>query len=151
MTGTANASSVWHCSPALLAEQAADAVRALNHLTRPAAAELTGPGDVYDLLAALAAMSCQLPQLLTQLGRWLDTEHAASRLQLAGNPCARTTDAVTTDAVTTYDVTTDDVITAARACLTQAADAAEHLERALDAAQQHVADLAPHPNQETVL
>lgn len=45
---------------------AAEAIRTLNHRTRPGAAQLDVT-DVYDLLAELALMTSRLPQLLRQL------------------------------------------------------------------------------------
>ncbi len=57
------------------AGRAAEAVRALNHQTRPGPTQ-DGTGldvvDVYDVLAELALMSARLPQLLRQLEDLLD-------------------------------------------------------------------------------
>jgi hypothetical protein len=50
---------------------AAEAIRSLNHHTRPGAAELD-VSDVYDLLAELALMTSRLPQLLGQLEALVD-------------------------------------------------------------------------------
>ena len=58
-----------HSSPAQLGWQAAEAIRTLNHRTHPPTA--ADPTEVYELLAALAAMAYRLPQLLGQLSRWL--------------------------------------------------------------------------------
>jgi len=71
------------------AEQAAEAVRALNHATQPWAGGLTGPGDVYDILGSLATLASRLPQALTQLQGFLD----AGRIgvldgEYAGDPVA---------------------------------------------------------------
>ncbi len=53
------------------AGRAAEAVRALNHQTRPGADQLD-VSDVYDVLAELALMAARLPQLLRQLEDLLD-------------------------------------------------------------------------------
>lgn len=53
------------------AGRAAEAVRALNHQTRPGADQLD-VSDVYDVLADLALMAARLPQLLRQLEDLLD-------------------------------------------------------------------------------
>lgn len=57
------------------ARTAAEAVRALNHLTRPGAGQ-DGTGldvsNVYDLVAELALMTARLPQALRQVEDLLD-------------------------------------------------------------------------------
>lgn len=58
-------------TPQETAERAAEAVRSLNHLTLPGAAEVDVT-DVYDVLADLALMSARLPQALRQLEDLLD-------------------------------------------------------------------------------
>lgn len=65
-----------------LADQATHAVRELTHLTRPAVGGLTEPCDASDVIAALAAMTWMLPQLLGQLTHWLQHEHHADRLRV---------------------------------------------------------------------
>jgi hypothetical protein len=62
-----------------LARTAAEAVRGLNHLTGHDA----GPGQpsaAYDITGALALAASRLPQLLTQIGTWLDQALAARQL-----------------------------------------------------------------------
>ncbi|MBA3782289.1 MAG: hypothetical protein H0X12_10630 [Nocardioides sp.] len=56
------------------ARTAAEAVRALNHLTRPGATQDGGLDvtDVYDLVAELALMAARLPQALRQVEALLD-------------------------------------------------------------------------------
>ncbi len=54
-----------------VAERAAEAIRSLNHLTRPGAVELDVT-DVYDVLAELALLAGRLPQALRQLEDLLD-------------------------------------------------------------------------------
>lgn len=58
-------------TPTELTATAAEAIRALNHHTRPGAAQID-VSDVYDLLAELALMTSRLPQLLRQLEDLLD-------------------------------------------------------------------------------
>jgi malonyl CoA-acyl carrier protein transacylase len=62
-----------------LARTAAEAVRGLNWLTGHDAG-LSQPSAAYDLTAALALAASRLPQLLTQLERWLARALAAGRL-----------------------------------------------------------------------
>ena len=109
-------------APALVhAEAAASAIRALNHATRPGLGwcddGLTGPADVYDVVGALATLAARLPQALTQLQAWLDTETDAGRVAVvdgehAGDPAALTA---------TVGYWTDTAASAARA-LTHALD-----------------------------
>lgn len=80
-------------APAQCAEQAAEAVRALNHVTLPGAGGLTEPADVYAVLGSLVTLMARLPQALTQLQSFLVREHAAGRVQIvdgqhAGDPAA---------------------------------------------------------------
>jgi hypothetical protein len=63
--------------PRVLADQAAESIRALNHLTPEG---LEYPGDLYDVIASLKLAAQRLPQLLGQLSAWLEHEHAASRI-----------------------------------------------------------------------
>ena len=62
-----------------LARTAAEAVRGLNHLTGHDAG-LGQPSAAYDITGALALAASRLPQLLTQIERWLDHALAAGRL-----------------------------------------------------------------------
>lgn len=56
------------------AQSAAEAVRSLNHQTRPGATQDGGLDvtDVYDLVAELALMTARLPQALRQIEDLLD-------------------------------------------------------------------------------
>ena len=105
------------------AATAAEAVRALNHLTLGRGA-LGEPAELDRLVAELAIMAGRLPQLLRQLRGWLDAEQHAGRL--------RTDD--TTDPARIVD--------RAAAELAEAGHAAHHLGRALDDAHQLLAHLA---------
>jgi hypothetical protein len=67
-------------TPAELADQAAELVRALNHATLPGAGGLTYPADAYSLLANLAVLVVRLPQALTQTETFLARELAAGRV-----------------------------------------------------------------------
>jgi hypothetical protein len=58
-------------TPQETAGSAAEAIRTLNHQTRPGAVQLDVT-DVYDLLAELALMTSRMPQLLHQLEDLLD-------------------------------------------------------------------------------
>jgi hypothetical protein len=53
-----------------IAAQAVETVRALNHLTTDCG-ELADPGEVRDVVARLALMGHELPQLCEQLARFL--------------------------------------------------------------------------------
>jgi len=79
--------------PGRCAQQAAEAVWALNHATLPGAGGLGGPADVYDVLGALASLVARLPQALGQLQGFLDVECEAGRVAVvegdfAGDPVA---------------------------------------------------------------
>lgn len=79
--------------PAQHAEAAAEAVRALNHATLPCTSPLAGPADIYDTLGSLATLAARLPQALSQLQAFLDTETDAGRVRVvdgehAGDPAA---------------------------------------------------------------
>lgn len=107
--------------PARLADQAAEAVRALNYATLPGAGELEFPADVYETAGALGVLAARLPQALAQLSAFLQAEEHAGRIIIvagghAGGPAA--------------------AVSAARGHLGAAAAAAGHLQQALDAAQQ---------------
>lgn len=72
------------------ADAAAEAVRALNHLTPHG---LDNPGDVYVVLGALATMVHRLPQACVQLANFLHAEATDGRvadyaLTPAGDPHA---------------------------------------------------------------
>jgi hypothetical protein len=62
-----------------LAQITAEAIRALNHATFPYAG-LSEPATVYRVLGELATAANRLPQLLSQLARWLAEENTAGRL-----------------------------------------------------------------------
>ena len=111
-------------SPAQLAEQAAEAVRALNHATFPGSGQLTWPADAYDVLASLALLAARLPQAFGQLDRFLTGEVEAGRVvidggEFAGDPAA--------------------AAAAAGHWLDQARGYADRLHRVLDQAQQALA------------
>lgn len=64
------------------AELAEQAVRVLNHRTRPTLIELTGPAQTAEVIAVLASMAAMLPQLLDQLARWLLEQQHDGRLRV---------------------------------------------------------------------
>ena len=63
-----------------LADQAAHAIRVLNHRTRPGIGDVTDPSEVAEIIAALASMTSMLPQLLDQLAGWHEHQHSNGRL-----------------------------------------------------------------------
>jgi hypothetical protein len=106
-----------------LGEQAAEALRDLNHLTRGRDA-FADPAELSRLLAELAVMASRLPQLLDQLCCWLRHEHdaAAMRADTNADPA--------------------ELVCLAAAHLTRASHCAHNLAGTLDNAHQHVAHLA---------
>ena len=75
-----------------VAEAASEAIRVLNHQTRHHEA-LESPEDADVVVSALATMAHRLPQLLDQVGHWLDAEAQAGHLEVtsgkfAGRPGA---------------------------------------------------------------
>ena len=62
-----------------LARTAAGAVRSLNHATLGEGG-LGQPADAYEVLGELSLAASGLPQLLAQVGRWLDRPSPAGRL-----------------------------------------------------------------------
>jgi hypothetical protein len=67
-------------SPAGLADQAAELVRALNHATLPGADGLSYPGDVYSVLIGLSVLAGRLPQALAQAETFLVAQLTAGRI-----------------------------------------------------------------------
>lgn len=61
--------------PIMVAEQALDAARELAHLTRPAITALN-IDDLYALTGALAELVATMPQILTQISGYLDSDAA---------------------------------------------------------------------------
>ena len=105
-----------------LAERAAEAVRELNHRTRDFGA-FSGPAELYRLVGELTVLAGGLPQLLSQLDRWLKTERDAGRLRAdIGTGAGR-------------------IVVAAGADLADAGGAAHEMARALNAALAHLAHL----------
>lgn len=72
--------------PARHAEDAAEALRALNHATRPAAGGLAYPADAYDVTGHLAVLAARLPQALAQILAFLNAEAAAGRFVIVTGP-----------------------------------------------------------------
>jgi hypothetical protein len=70
-----------------VAEQAVEAVRALNQLIADAG-ELVGPRDACDVVGRLALMGHQLPPLCEQLTRFLVAQHEDGRIprRTGGDP-----------------------------------------------------------------
>lgn len=111
------------------AEHAAQAVRVLNHRTRPAFGEPTDPAEAADVIAALASLTGMLPQLLDQLTSWLLDQQHAGRLRLdsfAPLPDVR------------------QAVHATAGALAHALECTRRAGHALDTAHQHAAHLAAH-------
>ncbi|MFD3336158.1 hypothetical protein ACFWV1_26445 [Streptomyces sp. NPDC058700] len=68
-------------TPAQLADQAADAIRAINHLTLGPRDGFQYPGDVYSLVAGLSQLARMLPQALEQTSRLIADLAEAGRLR----------------------------------------------------------------------
>lgn len=71
-----------------LADNAAEAIRALNHATLPADGfpGLQHPCDAYYLLGALQQLAFRLPQLLAQLSAYLQRELQYDAIAFADGP-----------------------------------------------------------------
>ena len=79
--------------PMAAAQAAADAIRALNHATLPAAGGLAYPADAQAVLTALGTAAARIPQALAQLDGFLTREVDAGRIRIvdgqhAGDPAA---------------------------------------------------------------
>ena len=109
-----------------LARTAAEALRGLNHATRHPAG-LGQPAAAYDILGALSLAASRLPQLLTQITRYLDRALAAGRIghDLGEDPAWN--------------------VSAASVFLDDARASAAALAGDLDQAQQQLALLNGHP------
>jgi hypothetical protein len=66
-------------TPAALAEQAAEAIRALNHATIRGGG-YTYPSDVDRVIGSLTTLAQRLPQALRQAGQWLADQDCAGRI-----------------------------------------------------------------------
>jgi ABC-type transporter Mla subunit MlaD len=111
-----------HPAPAVLADQAAEAVRGLNHATQHVMGELTYPSDAYDVVASLKTLTQRLPQTFAQLGAFME------RLGKTGNVTADYGDA-------------DEHVGEARSALASAALIAQTLTEHLDRAHSALAPL----------
>jgi hypothetical protein len=110
-------------SPAALAADAAEAVRALNHATMPGAGGLAFPADAYEVAGSLSVIAARLPQALAKLLAFLRAEVKAGRVVIvtgdhAGDPAA--------------------VLAAVTGSLDAAVASARRLHQALDAAQNNL-------------
>jgi hypothetical protein len=106
--------------PAVLAADAAEAVRGLNHATLPGAGGLVFPADAYDVAGQLALLASRLPQALAQILAFLHAEVKAGRVAVvagdhAGDPAS--------------------VLAAVTGSLDAAVASARRLHQALDTAQ----------------
>lgn len=74
-------------TPQEAAQRAAEAVRTLNHQTRPGVAHIDVT-EVYDLLGELALMASRLPQLLSQIETLLDALVEDDQVLIVNGPNA---------------------------------------------------------------
>ncbi len=105
---------------ARLAGEAAEAIRQLNHATRPAAGGLACPADAYDVTGELSALSARLIQALAQLAGFLNRQHAAGQITIVAGPHAGDPAAVLAEVTAALDT---------------AAAASRRLHQALDTAR----------------
>jgi len=112
-----------------LAHAVAESVRSLNHATLGGGG-LSQPADAYQVLGELALAASRLPQLLAQVGRWLNAALACGQLGC--------------------DDGTDPAIAVSEAWmfLSDARTAAAALARDLDHAQQQLAAVHGNPQEE---
>lgn len=68
-------------TPTQHAETAAEAIRAINHLTMSPRDSWQTPGDVYSLVGGLHQMAMKLPQALEQANCFIDKLNDAGRLR----------------------------------------------------------------------
>lgn len=106
-----------------LGEQAANALRELNHRTRDSDA-FADPAELCWLLADLNTTTQRIPQLLAQLSRWLGQHHAHSTFRADNGDCP------------------GELVAAVTAALTDAARHANQAAADIDTAHQHAAHLA---------
>jgi hypothetical protein len=116
-----------HVPSGQLADQAAHTIRLLNHRTRPATEGLAEPHEAAEIIAALAHMTGMLPQLLGQLGHWVEHEHHHDRLRV--DSLAPLPDP-------------DQTVHALTRSLQHAIDCLQRTAEELDTAHQHAAHLA---------
>lgn len=90
-----------HVSAVALADQAAEAVRAVNHSTRAPGAGWQYPSDAYSLIGTLAHLARMLPQAITQSLQPVTDAHQADRLTVDGgkDPARAASSAVQTTRV----------------------------------------------------
>ncbi|MEU6405543.1 hypothetical protein [Streptomyces sp. NPDC046985] len=71
-------------TPLKLGDQAAEAVRAINHTTRAPGEDWQYPSHAYSLIGTLAHLSRMLPQAITQALGPVTDAHTAGRLTVDG-------------------------------------------------------------------
>ena len=115
-----------------VAEAFAECVRVANHLTRDHAA-LEYPAEADTLIRYLSSAAAMLPQLLGQVGSWLEAEHAAGRVRAVAGE---------------YKGRPDAAVSVARLRLDVARGTAAALRQELDNAASVTIDLAGVPDGE---
>jgi hypothetical protein len=114
-------------TPQEAAGRAAEAIRALNHATRPGVAQIDVT-DIYDILAELSLLTGRLPQLLAQLEALVDDLVEHGQVVIVDGP--NTGDPAAAGAITGH-------------WLTAASGAAGELAQRVDAAQQTLTCASP--------
>ncbi|MGW2866424.1 hypothetical protein [Streptomyces sp. NPDC001205] len=110
-------------TPAQIADDAAEAIRALNHLTRSTGPDWEYPGDAYSVVGNLSTLVMRLPQLLEQITRHIQQLEDGGHLKSDRHQ-------LDADLAATYEG------------LGIAAEVSETLRRALDRAQGGLASIA---------
>lgn len=110
-------------TPAQLADDAAEAVRALNHATKASGEEWQYPGDAYSTVGDLSTMAMRLPQALEQIHNFIGQLTATGKLR---------SDRDTLDAD----------LSETQAGLHEAVTAADHLHQALNRAHSGLSSIA---------
>ncbi|MDX2997988.1 hypothetical protein [Streptomyces scabiei] len=67
-------------TPAELANQTAEAIRAINHLTMSPRDGWTYPSDAYSVVGGLSRMAMMLPQALDQIGALIEPSDTGGHL-----------------------------------------------------------------------
>ncbi|WP_405780848.1 hypothetical protein OG512_13685 [Streptomyces sp. NBC_01378] len=111
-----------NANPTDLAARAAEAIRNLNHATQSVKGELVNPGDAYEVVASLKALTQRLPQTFDQVSGFLGA-------------------LATTGAVTADYGAPDDHLAEARSALASAAIISQTLTEHLDRAHSALAPL----------
>lgn len=88
MTAELHEETSWPGDPVAVATAAAEAIRRLNHATRPPGT-LTAPAQAYEVLGALATAAARTSQAIAQITSYLNDAVSAGKLghDLGDDPC----------------------------------------------------------------